>query len=87
MTKAANLQQEMLGLLDEVLALNGRSRRFEARTPLLGSLPELDSMAVVSVIQAIESRFGLQLDEEDITGATFATVGSLVAFVEERLPG
>ena len=42
--------QEMLKVLDEVLSLNGRTKHFKSDTPLLGGIPELDSMAVVGVI-------------------------------------
>ena len=69
-------------MLDDVLSLKGRGLGFNADTPLLGSVPELDSMAVVSVITAIEERFGVEVADDDIDGTVFATVGSLVDFVE-----
>ena len=47
--------KEVLSLLDEVLSLDGRALAFAADTPLLGDLPELDSMAVIAVIQEIEA--------------------------------
>lgn len=75
-------QKEILCLLDDVLSLKGRGLGFNADTPLLGSIPELDSMAVVSVITAIEERFGVEVADDDIDGTVFATVGSLVDFVE-----
>lgn len=80
-----DLTKEVIGLLDEVLSLGGRGLRFELGTPLLGAVPELDSMAVVSIITALEDRFGLVVDDDDIEGATFATVGSLVDFVQSKL--
>jgi acyl carrier protein len=55
-----------------------------ADTPLLGSLPELDSMAVVSLIGALEDHFGIAVDDDDISASTFATLGSLAAFVEQK---
>jgi acyl carrier protein len=42
-------------------------------------------MAVVRLITALEERFGIQVNDDDIDGATFATVGSLADFVAERL--
>lgn len=75
-------QKEILCLLDDVLSLKGRALGFSADTPLLGSIPELDSMAVVAVITAIEERFGVQVADDEIDGAVFASVGSLVEFVE-----
>ena len=80
-----NVTQEVLRVLDEVLSLNGRTRSFTRDTPLLGAIPELDSMAVVSLITSMEDQFGLVVDDDDIDGATFATVGSLVDFVSGKI--
>jgi acyl carrier protein len=79
--------KELLALLDEALSLEGRAASFVPGTPLLGALPELDSMAVVKLITALEERFGIQIDDDDIDGATFATVESLADFVTGRLQG
>jgi len=80
-----NTQKEVLSLLDEILSLNGRSADFSAETPLLGAIPELDSMAVVALITGFEERFGFMVGDDEIEGSTFATVGSLVEFVEGKL--
>lgn len=77
--------QEIIRLLEEVLSLNGRSSGFTSETPLLGAIPELDSMAVVSLITGLENQFGLVVDDDDIDGSTFATVGSLADFVSNKL--
>ena len=77
--------KEVLRILDEVLSLNGRAASFTQDTPLLGAIPELDSMAVVTLITTLEEQFGLVVDDDDIDGATFATVGSLVEFVNSKL--
>ena len=73
-------------MLDEVLSLGGRTASFTRQTTLLGAIPELDSMAVVSLITWLEDRLGITVDDGDIDGSTFETVGSLVDFVAERLP-
>lgn len=78
-------QNEVLAVLDEVLSLRGRTAKFDAETPLLGVLPELDSMAVVGVITTLEDRFGFVVEDDELDGATFATVGSLVTFVDGKL--
>lgn len=80
-----SIQQDVLKLLDEVLCLEGRAMRFRSDTPLLGNLPELDSMAVLAVIQELESRFGVEVPDDEIAGDTFETVGTVVDFVQERL--
>jgi len=79
--------KEVLRVLDEVLSLAGRSAGFSRDTALLGAIPELDSMAVVSLIAALEDQFGMVVDDDDIDGSTFATVGSLSDFVSSKLAG
>jgi acyl carrier protein len=78
-------QTEVLSILDEILSLNGRSASFSAKTPLLGAIPELDSMAVVALLTQLEERFGFSVDDDEIDGATFASVGSLVEFVDQKM--
>lgn len=80
-----DITQEVRRILDEVLSLNGRSAAFALDTPLLGAIPELDSMAVVTLINTLEEQLGLLVDDDDIDGATFATLGSLVDFVSQKL--
>lgn len=80
-----DVAKEVLRVIDEVLSLNGRSATFTRETPLLGAIPELDSMAVVTLITTLEDQFGLIVDDDDIDGATFATVGSLADFVSAKL--
>jgi acyl carrier protein len=81
------VDSEVLTILEHVLNLRGRSRSFTLQSPLLGSVPELDSMAVVSVITALEERFGFAVDDDEIDGSTFATVGALASFVDGKLRG
>ena len=80
-----DVMKEVVRLLDEVLSLNGRSAAFGRDTPLLGAIPELDSMAVVSLIGSVEDQFGIVVDDDEIDGETFATLGSLVDFVSGKI--
>lgn len=80
-----DIRKEVLAVLDETLSLKGRGLSFSDDTPLLGSVPELDSMAVVTLITTLEERFGITVDDDEIDGATFASVGALVGFVTEKL--
>ncbi len=81
----ANVQAQVLRILDDVLSLEGRALQFSAATPLLGAVPELDSMAVVSLITALEEQLGISVDDDEIDGDVFATVGSLTAFAASKL--
>ncbi|UXH80156.1 acyl carrier protein [Roseateles amylovorans] len=80
-----NTQQHLLDILDDVLSLEGRAKAFTSDTALLGAIPELDSMAVVSLITALEEQFGIVMDDDEIDGSTFATVGALADFVDQKL--
>lgn len=77
--------REVLRILDEVLSLGGRSAMFTRDTHLVGALPEFDSMAVVSIITAIEEQLGVVIDDDELDGQTFATVGTLADFVSDKL--
>jgi acyl carrier protein len=56
-----------------------------ADTHLLGSLPELDSMAVANLILALEQQFGFEVQDDEISARHFATVGSLSSFVSAKM--
>jgi acyl carrier protein len=80
-----DLSKEVRSMLDEVLGLGGRSASFTNDTHLLGAIPELDSMAVVALITACEERFGIVVDDDEVDGSTFATVGSFSKFIGSKL--
>jgi len=75
--------EEVKTVLTDVLNL-GPGQSLSATSPLLGAIPELDSMAVVNVIAALEDRFGIAIDDDDISASTFETVGSLADFVAQK---
>jgi acyl carrier protein len=61
--------------------------RLDARSGLLDELPELDSMAIIQLVIALEDRFDLEIDGDEITGETFESVGSLADFVRRAGAG
>jgi acyl carrier protein len=77
--------EEVKEILGECLSLGDRTDQLTRQTRLLGGIPEFDSMAVVSVLTAIEERFGLAFDDDEITAEIFASVDSLCQFVEEKI--
>jgi acyl carrier protein len=80
-----DIRNELLKLIDTTLNLGGRGLAFTDDTPLMGAVPELDSMGVVSLLTAFEDRLGLTVDDDEIDGSLFATFGSLLGFVEGKL--
>jgi acyl carrier protein len=79
------MQDDIRSVLADTLQLGARAQALTADSALLGSLPELDSMAVVAVITALEERFGIVVDDDEITADTFATLGTLTAFVTDKV--
>jgi acyl carrier protein len=75
---------QVKSLIGEILGIAARVRSMDASTELMGSLPELDSLAVAELLAAIEERFGFDVEYADITIDIFDTVGTLAAFVEEN---
>ena len=76
---------EVRDVLATTLGIEDRLNSLTPSTPLLDSLPEFDSMAVLNVMLAIEQRFGVTIDDDEVTGELFATLGTLTAFVEQKL--
>jgi acyl carrier protein len=81
------IEQEVLKIPDAVLSLIGRGLRMTAQSPVLGAIPELDSMAVVCLLTALEERFGITVEDEEMDGSTCATVDSLTTLAKSKVGG
>jgi acyl carrier protein len=77
--------EEVRNILSDVLVLNERKNGLNQDSALLGSIPELDSMAVVNVLTALEEYFGFTIEDDEISATSFETLGSLTRFVEDKL--
>jgi acyl carrier protein len=75
---------DVKSLLVETLGIEDRENTITSSTALFGNLPELDSLAVVELVTAIEDHFGVVVDDSEFTGDTFETLGSLAAFVDGK---
>lgn len=81
MTPAA-IDTALRETLRDVLGLSpARAAALTADSGLFGAMPELDSMAVANLLTAIEDRFGLVIEDEDLGGALLETFGTLAAFI------
>ena len=77
--------ERVRSVLRDTLSLGDRARQLTPETQLLGSLPEFDSMAVVSVITMLEDELGITVSDDDLSAEVFATVGTLTRFVDGKL--
>jgi len=70
--------QALRASLVAVLGLDAaRVAGFDDTTPLFGALPELDSMAVATLLTDFEDRLGIRIDDEDVEAESFETFGAL----------
>ena len=76
---------DVKSVLVGTLGIADRANTITASTQLFGSLPELDSLAVVGLVTAIEDHFDIAVDDSEFGGDIFETLGSLAGFVDKKL--
>jgi acyl carrier protein len=67
------------------LDIKDRADDLVPESELLGSLPELDSVAVVELIVALQDRFGIEIEDDEVIGDIFETLGQLTAFIDSKV--
>jgi len=77
--------EDIKEILRNTLQLGERADQLTSESPLLGAVPEFDSMAVVTVLTMVEEEFGIEIDDDDVSADVFETVGSLTDFVAVRV--
>ena len=80
-----DVTQGVIQLLDGVLNWNGRGAAYTRDTALLGVMPDLDSMSVLSLIVGLTERFGIAIGDDELHGDVFQNIGSLADFVTAKL--
>jgi acyl carrier protein len=82
---ASEVEATVRAVIADVLGLAPeRVARFDETTPLFGSLPELDSMAVAGLLTELEDRLGIRIDDEEVGGDLLATFGDLLNFARAK---
>lgn len=77
--------EALRAILESALGKRSMPRNLQDSTPLLGSIPELDSMAVLSVLTQIQEDLGCEIEDDEIEASIFETFGSLRRFVQAKL--
>lgn len=77
----ADLVESLKRILAAQLGPSYPPHYFSDDTPLLGAIPELDSMAVVGILTAVEEELGVTVDDDEISAEIFGSFGSLVDFL------
>ena len=79
------VEDTVRGVLVDVLGIApDRAATFDEATPLFGALPELDSMAVATLLTELEDRLGITIDDDEVDVEMFETFGALVAFARDK---
>jgi acyl carrier protein len=82
---AVMVEDTVRGVLVDVLGIApDRAAAFDEATPLFGALPELDSMAVATLLTELEDRLGITIDDDEVDVEMFETFGALVAFARDK---
>jgi acyl carrier protein len=80
-----DLNDRIREILRQSLQLGQRADRLTPESGLLGSLPEFESMAVVTVLTMIEEEFDLTIADDEVSAEDFQTLGSLTRLVSGKL--
>jgi acyl carrier protein len=81
----AAIDGALRAVLVDVLGLDAeRVAGFDNDTGLFGHLPELDSMAVATLLTEIEDRLHLTIEDDEVEGEMLESYGALLAFVEAK---
>jgi len=67
------------------LGIEDRADDLVPESRLLGSLPELDSIAVVELLVALQDRFGIEIEDDEVVGDIFETLGQLTTFIDSKV--
>lgn len=81
----AQLTLEIKQLLIDTLSLDIMPAEMDDDALLLGDIPEFDSMAIVSVITALEENYGFASADDELTSEVFESIETVVDFVEQHL--
>jgi acyl carrier protein len=80
------IDQKVRDVLRTVLGLSeARVAAFGDDTPLFGALPELDSMAVASLLTELEDSLGIIIDDDEVDGDLLESFGGLLAFARRKV--
>jgi len=76
-----SVADEVRNIVGDTLGLGERRAALTENSALLGAIPEFDSMAVVSILTAVEEYYGIEIDDDEVSAEIFETMGSLAEFV------
>jgi acyl carrier protein len=77
--------EEIKAIIGDVLQIADRMDDLGIDDPLLGGVPEFDSMAVVAILTTIEDNYGVMIDDDEVSAEHFESIASLLEFVNSKV--
>ena len=62
-----------------------RADNLNELSPLFGAMPELDSMAVASLLTELEDRLDIVIDDDEVEAEMLETYGALLSFARGKV--
>jgi len=82
---SVEVERALRAVLADILGLEPeRVAAFDESTPLFGSLPEFDSLAVAELLTALEERLGILIEDHEVEADMMETFGALLAFTRAK---
>ena len=83
-TNLEQLTNQIKDLLDSSLYLNGRTKLWNNHINLKKNIPELDHISIMNVISALETTFGIFVEEDDVHSEIYQSLQSLVNHIHQK---
>ena len=74
--RVMDIQSGVITILQSNLGIAAGSIMPHPDTPILGAIPEMDSMSVRAVMTCLKSNMAFTVDDDEISADVFATVGT-----------
>jgi acyl carrier protein len=80
---SGEVEDTVRALLVDTLGLpKSRVAKFTDETELFGALPEFDSMAVATLLTALEDRLGILIEDDDVEAEDLMSFGRLLGLAK-----
>ncbi len=81
---SSNRSSQLRSILEAAIGPQAVPAALDDSTPLLGAIPELDSMAVVAILEGIQQMIAVPIEDDEVSADIFLTFGALRQFVDAR---
>jgi len=81
---ADGIVSELKRIIAQDLDVNMRIDEIDEKVPLLGEGLALDSVVVVELISLIETRFGFEFEDSELSVESFRNLAALADVIERR---